>query len=696
VNDDAAWLSVSPANGSGDATVTVSVSANTGELARSGTITVSGGGITRSVTVFQEAPHLTVLPDHLVMGSSAQSLSFALNSNLSWHIVVDAYWITVSPVSDMGINPMTVTVTVLENDTESDRSGTITISGGVLSRTITVTQFRNFVFTVSPLTLAFGPEAGSQTLDIASNTNWSIGSDGEWISVSPTSGSGSSAVKIAVTANPSTLPRKGAVYAYGMMGGGLSSKEVKVQQQGIEIANKCTGYALEYNGKDNYVDCGNDSSLALEKEFTLCAWIFRKSDSGDWERILAKSDDKEYDYWLQLKPYEYSASGGIVLQDGAQTRHLDGIQGTPVPRNEWVHLAVVYDGSKLAAYINGVLDKSRALSGLIRTSSKPLFIGRLQNSYNFAGLIDEVTIWNRALLPQDLRENMHCKYPDNTANLQALWHFDEGDGTFTRDQTIHKNHGTIHGAAWRTSTVPVASAKSQTIIVDRAGPAIFKDVNLCLKINEKNKPDTLVVSELACLPPGNSPAGLIYYDSTQFWIFEKYGSGTFSADFTFSLAKKLPGPHDAKQCQSLVLLHRPGYEDGLWTSLAQATAATDDSITFKGITATGQFAIGTSHLTNVEVSFAEATKDWGFGLACNYPNPFNSSTTLEFSLSKEAFVTLKIFNLKGQPVASLIERQLAAGIHKLKWEAGSLASGIYIYRLQVDTFAESKKLILMR
>lgn len=692
------WISVTPASGSGNATLTVNIAANTSTSSRSGTFAVSAWSMIISVAITQSgaAPFLTVSSDHLVMGSSAQSASFSMSSNLNWQIVDDASWITVSPVNDMGMNPTTVTVSVSANDTENDRSGTITVSGGVISRTITVTQIRNPVFRVSPMSLAFGPEAGSQTLDIVSNTNWSIAGDDDWISVSPTSGSGSSSVKIAVTANTSTLTRKAAVHAYGMMGVGVSSQEVRIQQQGIEIVNQCAGYSLEYDGKDDYVDCGNDSSLALKTEFTLCAWIFRKTDSGDWERILAKSDDKEYDYWLQLKPYEHSASGGVVLQEGAQIRHLDGIQGTPVPLNQWVHLTLVYDGNRLAAYRNGVLDKSRAISGLIRTSSRPLFIGRLQNSYNFTGLIDEVVVWSRALSTQEIRETMHCKYPSDIVHLQAHWHFDEGDGTMVKDQTIYNNHGTIHGAAWRSSTVPVSSGKSQTMIVDAAGLVELRDVNLCLKISEKNKTDTLVVSELNCVPMGESPAGLIYYDSTQYWIFDKYGSGTFKADFTFSLRKRLPGPHDQKQLQSLVLLHRSGYEDGDWTPLAQAAAATSDSITFKGITVTGQFAIGTSHLTNVEVGFAEALKSWEFGLACNYPNPFNSSTTIEVRLSQAGFVTLKVFNLKGQPVATLVAQPLAAGIHKLKWDAGSLASGIYVYRLQTGTVTESKKLIIIR
>jgi hypothetical protein len=85
-----------------------------------------------------------------------------------------------------------------------------------------------------------------------------------------------------------------------------------------------------------------------------------------------------------------------------------------------------------------------------------------------------------------------------------------------------------------------------------------------------------------------------------------------------------------------------------------------------------------------------------FRLYQNYPNPFNPSTTIEFALPKSAFVTLKVYNLLGEEVATLIGEQRAAGIHRFNWDARGLASGVYLYRLEAGGFVQSKKLILMR
>jgi hypothetical protein len=80
----------------------------------------------------------------------------------------------------------------------------------------------------------------------------------------------------------------------------------------------------------------------------------------------------------------------------------------------------------------------------------------------------------------------------------------------------------------------------------------------------------------------------------------------------------------------------------------------------------------------------------------NYPNPFNPSTLIQFGLSKKSQVKLEIFNTLGQTIATLVDRELAAGKHEAKWEAANAQSGIYFYRLQTRDFVEIKKLILLR
>jgi hypothetical protein len=85
-----------------------------------------------------------------------------------------------------------------------------------------------------------------------------------------------------------------------------------------------------------------------------------------------------------------------------------------------------------------------------------------------------------------------------------------------------------------------------------------------------------------------------------------------------------------------------------------------------------------------------------YALGKNYPNPFNPSTTIEFSIPRSEFVILKIYNLLGQEVVTLVSEKLAAGKYKYDWNASDLESGVYFYRLATNHFIRSKKMILLK
>ncbi|MDZ7291830.1 MAG: T9SS type A sorting domain-containing protein [candidate division KSB1 bacterium] len=87
-----------------------------------------------------------------------------------------------------------------------------------------------------------------------------------------------------------------------------------------------------------------------------------------------------------------------------------------------------------------------------------------------------------------------------------------------------------------------------------------------------------------------------------------------------------------------------------------------------------------------------------FQLLQNYPNPFNAVTTIEFDLRRSSEVSLKIFNLHGEEIVTLLnQNKLAAGRYKIKWNGENLPSGIYVYRLQADgNYLAMRKLVLLK
>jgi hypothetical protein len=85
-----------------------------------------------------------------------------------------------------------------------------------------------------------------------------------------------------------------------------------------------------------------------------------------------------------------------------------------------------------------------------------------------------------------------------------------------------------------------------------------------------------------------------------------------------------------------------------------------------------------------------------FKLEQNYPNPFNPSTRINYQLPEKKHVSLKIYDIRGTLVATLIDKEVDAGYHAIEWNASGFASGVYFYRLKSGSFVATKRLLLLK
>jgi hypothetical protein len=84
-----------------------------------------------------------------------------------------------------------------------------------------------------------------------------------------------------------------------------------------------------------------------------------------------------------------------------------------------------------------------------------------------------------------------------------------------------------------------------------------------------------------------------------------------------------------------------------------------------------------------------------YALMQNFPNPFNPTTTIRYDLPRATKVSLKVYDVLGREILSLVQGDWEAGYHQVQWNA-NVASGIYFYRLQTEEFVETKKMILLK
>ncbi|MCU0415384.1 MAG: T9SS type A sorting domain-containing protein [Ignavibacteriaceae bacterium] len=92
----------------------------------------------------------------------------------------------------------------------------------------------------------------------------------------------------------------------------------------------------------------------------------------------------------------------------------------------------------------------------------------------------------------------------------------------------------------------------------------------------------------------------------------------------------------------------------------------------------------------------EGTIPTEFALEQNYPNPFNPSTTFRYSVPTQSKVVIKVFDVLGNEIATLMDEEKSVGTYELTWNAANLSSGIYFYQLKASDYVQTRKMILLK
>lgn len=159
------------------------------------------------------------------------------------------------------------------------------------------------------------------------------------------------------------------------------------------------GGAVQLDGADDYVDCGNPPQLAIRAQLTVACWVKIEAFTRSWETILAKGDTS----------YRLSRSRGASRTahfacDGTEPPPAQLNGGTVLADDRWHHVAGVFDGSNMILYVDGREEARKPASGPIAATEHPFLIGENAEATGrfLRGLVDDVRVYNRALKPEEI------------------------------------------------------------------------------------------------------------------------------------------------------------------------------------------------------------------------------------------------------------------------------------------------------
>ena len=204
-------------------------------------------------------------------------------------------------------------------------------------------------------------------------------------------------------------------------------------------------YSLSFAGDADYVniDAAEVFDLSDEQELTISAYIKTTANTA-----VVFQAEQSFGYYI----------GTHNNGEFALTMYFDGfedlcISNTQVTDGNWHHVTGTYDGSEMSIYVDGVLENTCGAGVLVsQNQTSPITIGAYrpdQSNYQWDGLVDELSLWNRALTQEEIQANMYSMLiTEQEENLVGYWRMEKGFGTTALDLSGNRNHGTINDAAW--------------------------------------------------------------------------------------------------------------------------------------------------------------------------------------------------------------------------------------------------------
>ena len=288
-------------------------------------------------------------------------------------------------------------------------------AGATVSGTITITANASDDVQVAGVQFRVdGVNVGAEDTSAPYSTSWStttVANGSRQITAVARDSAGQTTTSASVTvtvSNTAPPPPTGLVAAYSFnAGAGTTLADVSGSGNRGTISGATwstpgkNGGALQFDGVDDLVTVADAASLDLTTGMTLEAWVFPTA-LTDWRTVILKEQPGQLVYALYANTDTGRASGHVFVGGDLDTRSV-----SPLAANAWTHLAVTYDGVTLRLYVGGTQVSSRAVAGSMPNSTGAVRLGgnTVWGEW-FAGRLDDVRVYNRALAAAEVQSDM--------------------------------------------------------------------------------------------------------------------------------------------------------------------------------------------------------------------------------------------------------------------------------------------------
>ena len=464
--------------------------------------------------------------------------------------------------------------------------------------------------------------------------------------------------------------------------------------------------SLEFDGTGDYAAMSSYAANEITGAFTTEAWVYLREYSANTQRIFRKGDlSNGYGMFI-------SSNGTMV-----GTVNSNGIgSNTPIPLKTWTHIAFTQSATGLCKlYINGEMHINFNFPNANPTTDS-IFVGGLPTGDGFNGYIDELRISKIEKTQKQIQDYMYTSIDreNDFPGTESVYNMDggllpsadisvsmyvRGNAKFSSPNTVDRtpisplvryDSGNYQkGFRMKTSNKRIPETGTQGTIYDSiyVNPSMtITDVNVFLGINHTYDGDI----EATLFAPNGDSAKIVFdrYTTTQ-QTGDIIGIFDDQADSSLVNGRYTYFSH-IKPEENFNSIFSGDNAQGNWVLKINDDASGDTGMLYSwGI------QLNNATLVGVEEQGSNTIPD-KFHLAQNYPNPFNPTTAIRFSIAKNVNVKLKVYDITGREVASLLNEEMMPGVYEYTFNGSNLSSGAYFYRLEAGDFIETKKMMLVK